>query len=80
MIERDEAATTALTNRPGTVERAFQLAELGECSSLFEIERQLRKEGFDSVFVHLNGTLIRAQLRRAVEKAARQRARRLQPS
>jgi len=45
-----------------TIERAFQLARSGECRTLDEIKRRLRRERFDSVDFHLAGKLTKAQL------------------
>lgn len=51
------------TNRPGTIERAFELARSGEFASLKDIERQLLAEQYDSVADHLGGPFTRSQLR-----------------
>ena len=44
------------------IERAFELARCGDCKTIFDVERQLRKEGFEQVSEHLNGAMTRRQL------------------
>lgn len=53
------------------IERAFQLARSGAFSGVKELERALKKEGFDAVATHLHSTGLRKQLREACA-AARQ--------
>lgn len=53
-----------------TVERALELARRGECRSITELEKQLRREGYSAVADHLAGYGIRKQLRGLVAKAA----------
>lgn len=52
-----------------TLERAFDLARSGGYSSLQDIRRQLKSEGFDQVEAHLAGPAIGKQLRRLCEEA-----------
>jgi hypothetical protein len=54
---------------PTTLERAFELARSGDCSSLQDIRRRLKSEGFDQVEAHLAGPAIGKQLRRLCEEA-----------
>jgi hypothetical protein len=58
-----------MQSRPYLVERAFQLAQAGDCKSVDEIRRQLEKERYDSVRPHLAGRLIIEQLRAEIRRA-----------
>jgi hypothetical protein len=49
-----------MSRAPGTIERAFQLAE--NSANLDEIRAQLRKEGYSNVDAHLTGRQIRYDL------------------
>ena len=51
--------------RPGTIERAFQLAATVPGESLDDIARQLGREGYERVAEHLSAPLLRKQLRQA---------------
>jgi hypothetical protein len=59
----------AVMTTPTTLERAFELARSGTCSSLQDIRRRLKGEGFDQVEAHLAGPAIGKQLRRLCEEA-----------
>ena len=59
---RPEAAPA---RRPGTVERAFEIARAGGCDGMSDIVRQLKDERFEKVEEHLAGQSIRRDLRRA---------------
>lgn len=41
--------------RISTIERAYQLARNGPCTSLTEIRKQLKRENHDAVDQHLSG-------------------------
>lgn len=56
----------------GLVTRAFEIARHGTCRELAEIERQLTREGYSNVGMHLNGPLLRKQLRETIVAARRQ--------
>ncbi len=43
----------------GTVERAYELARSGECASLEDLRRKLRREGHEAVLAHIQGSLAR---------------------
>lgn len=58
--------------RPGTIERAFELARTGSCTTLRALERRLDQEQHEDVVQHLWGQLTRRQLREAMA-SARQR-------
>ena len=57
----------APARRPGTVERAFQIARLGGCGGMSDLVRILKGEKFEKVDEHLAGQSIRRDLRRAWE-------------
>lgn len=59
--------------RPGTVERAFQIAGSVQVDTIEDIARQLGREGYDRVTDHLAGPLIRKQLRNACAAAMKRR-------
>lgn len=48
--------------RPSTIERAIELAQTGECTSLTEIRRVLTREHYDGVEQHTAGTTIKKKL------------------
>lgn len=51
-----------MTEQTTTVERAFELARSGACSSVNDLRQRLRREGYDSVHLHLHGASINKQL------------------
>ena len=57
-----------MSGAPGTIERAFQLAE--NLANLDEIRTQLRKEGYSNVDAHLTGRQIRYDLSKVIRKPA----------
>ena len=52
-----------------TLERAFEIAENGEVSTVNEIRARLKKEQMDSVDAHLAGQSIQKQLRARLAQA-----------
>jgi hypothetical protein len=60
-------------DRPATVERAYQLAESGDCATVDDIKSRLQAEGYSSVGQHLSAPTLTRALRRlcaaAVKKA-----------
>ena len=50
-------------HRPGTVERAYELARSGPCTNLDEIRSQLKREFHESVDSHLGSPSLGRQLR-----------------
>jgi hypothetical protein len=56
--------------RPGTVERAFELARMGSHKEISDIVATLKRERHDAVEAHLAGPSIRKELRRALEGSA----------
>jgi hypothetical protein len=56
-----------MTQTPGTVERAYQLAKAGSCRSIDDIIRQLTAERHESPQAHLAGKSLRLELRRLLK-------------
>lgn len=54
-----------------TLERAFELARSGQCSSTTDIRLHLKRERFDSVDAHLQGPSITRQLRKLCQESRR---------
>lgn len=44
------------------LERAFELAQSGDCGSIDDIRRQLKAENYAQVDAHLAGSTVRRQL------------------
>lgn len=53
----------------GTIQRAFELARGGTCSSVEEIRARLKSEGHYSIVEHLSGPTIQRQLRTLIASA-----------
>jgi hypothetical protein len=51
------------------LERAFELARSGNCTTVEQVRRSLVRERFEDVDQHLYGPLIRNQLRKALLEA-----------
>jgi hypothetical protein len=66
-MDDEPAPTRALS----TIERAYQLAREGPCTSLDDIRRQLDRERYSSVGAHLNGPTLRRQLRQLCQERVR---------
>lgn len=60
----------SITDRPGTVERAFELARSGTCASLSDIRTRLSQEGHEAVQQHLSGPSLRRDLARLCKTAS----------
>ena len=52
-----------MTDRPDTVERAYQLAKSGDCANVDDIKIRLRAEGYASVWQHLSAPTLTRTLR-----------------
>ena len=52
-----------------TIERAFELASSGECRTMDELKRRLRREQLEAVDFHLAGKSIKAQLNELMAQA-----------
>ena len=53
-----------MSDRPTTLERAYELARSGQCASTSEVRSRLYAENFADVRAHLHGAMILADLRR----------------
>lgn len=58
-----------MTRRPGTVERAYELARSGDYVSAADIRKQLSKEGYGDAELQLTGRTITGELRRLCNEA-----------
>jgi len=56
-----------MTQPPGTIERAYQLARTGNCRTVDDIVRQLSAERYESPQAHLAGKSLRLELRRLIK-------------
>lgn len=63
-----------MNNRPTTLERAYQLAESGECRTVGEVKKRLQSEGFERIADQLYGRTVTNALRDRCTAAASQRA------
>ena len=52
--------------RLAIIERAFEIAGLGEMKDVAELTRRLNREGYEMASAHLAGPLIRAQIKSAM--------------
>ena len=52
-----------------TIKRAFELARSGQCRSIEDIRRQLRKERHDRIDEHLAARSLQKQLKEAMKAA-----------
>ncbi|WP_374274285.1 hypothetical protein [Brevundimonas sp.] len=59
-----------MNHRPTTLERAYQLAESGECASVSDIKKRLMAEHYTDVQGQLYGSAVTTALRKLTEKAA----------
>lgn len=50
-------------HRTTTLERAFALANAGDCLTVTDIRSQLKREQYESVDAHLAGSVIQKQLK-----------------
>jgi hypothetical protein len=49
---------------PSIAERAYQLAQSGDCATVTDIKAQLKREGYWDVTGHLHGASINSSLRK----------------
>lgn len=62
--------TAEPVRRPGPLlERAFELAASGECRTMDDMNRALRKEGYLGHALRLHGPIIHKQLQRLMDAA-----------
>jgi hypothetical protein len=58
-----------MSTGPTILERAYELARSGECSTLQMIKRRLKAEGFIAIDAHLYGRTLQDELRRLCHAA-----------
>ncbi len=58
-----------MNDRPTTLERAFQLANSGECANVDQIRMRLKSEGYSDGQAHTKGPSIRSQLTKLCQAA-----------
>lgn len=56
--------------RPGTIERAFQIARDSQFTTIDQIRRKLKEEGYGDWQEQLSGSAIRGQLRKVISERA----------
>jgi hypothetical protein len=56
-----------MIDRPTPIERAFQLAQSGDCDSLADIRKRLKSEGFSEHYIY--GVSLYKQLRQLMRDA-----------
>ena len=54
-----------------TVERAYELARSGSCSTVKDIARQLMKEQYEGIHAHLSGDVLKKQLKALIRENGR---------
>jgi hypothetical protein len=62
--------SAAMTFRPTTLERAYQLAEGGDCATISEIKLRLQSEGFTNIQDQLFGLSTARALRERCKPAS----------
>ena len=60
---------------PTTIQRAYEIARSGECTSLDELVLQLKAERFEGVDGHIASASVRRDLRQISQSARRHEAR-----
>ena len=55
-----------MNDRPGVVERAFQVAQSGKVGNIKDVQTQLAEEGYSNVTVVLAGRSLRQQISRMI--------------
>ena len=58
-------------NSSNLLERAFELSSSGDCKDVVDLERRLKREGYEGVTAHLSGKSLRRQLADAIRQAGR---------
>ena len=56
-------------DRPGVIERAFQVAKSGKVSNIKDLRMQLAEEGYSNATVVLTGRSLRQQISRMIVEA-----------
>jgi hypothetical protein len=52
-----------MTFRPTTLERAYQLADSGECRTVTDVKKRLQVEGYERIADQLYGRMVTSALR-----------------
>ena len=60
---------SAVNDRPGIIERAFQVAKSGKVSNIKDLRTQLAEEGYSNVTGVLTGRSLRQQISRMIVEA-----------
>jgi hypothetical protein len=76
----DQAQATSRLDRavnemPTTIQRAYEIARSGECTSLDELVQQLKTEQFEGVDAHIASASVRRDLRQISQSARRHETR-----
>ena len=58
-----------VNDRPGVIERAFQVAKSGKVSNIKDLQTQLAEEGYSNLIVVLSGRSLRQQISRMIVEA-----------
>ena len=66
LLSLRSGALTAVNDRPGVVERAFQVAQSGKVGNIKDVQAQLAEEGYSNVTVVLAGRSLRQQISRMI--------------
>ena len=64
-----------INGSPTTLQRAYEIARSGECTSLDELVQQLKAERFEGVDVQIASASVRRDLRQISQSARRHEAR-----
>jgi hypothetical protein len=59
----------AVNDRPGVIERAFQVAKSGKVGNIKDLQTQLAGEGYSNLIVVLSGRSLRQQISRMIIEA-----------
>jgi hypothetical protein len=70
-----EAIEDRINGIPTTLQRAYEIARSGECTSLDELVQQLKTEQFQGVDVHMASVSVRRELRQLSQSARRHETR-----
>jgi hypothetical protein len=70
-----EAIQDRINVMPTTLQRAYEIARSGECTSLDELVQQLKTEQFEGVDVHIASASVRRELRQLSQSARRHETR-----
>jgi hypothetical protein len=66
---------SAVNEMPATIQRAYEIARSGDCTSLDELVQQLKTEQFEGVDMHIASASVRRDLRQISQSARRHETR-----